>query len=181
MSSHPVRRLRAAALAILLLPALAGCASMRAAEARDAYLKESMGSYTYRQSCGALWPDVLKLLASQGYSLVGADRAVGGEPRQSAAGNFFSEGFQTRETYAGGLVVATDWNRDWVRYRAEGIVVGGGCRVVFTREAQPDTDDPSTTTSSTDWDMALALLRRVDPAEAGRIEAGIPGKAPQGG
>jgi molybdopterin-binding protein len=107
----------------VLIVALAGCASMRAAEARDAYLKESMGSHTYRQSCGALWPDVLKLLASQGYSLVGADRAVGGEPRQSAAGNFFSEGFQTRETYAGGLVVATDWNRDWVRYRAEEVLL----------------------------------------------------------
>jgi hypothetical protein len=171
-------------VAVLLLASLAsltGCASMRAAEARDAYLKESMGAYTYRQSCGALWPDVLKLLASQGYSLVGADRAVGGEPRQSAAGNFFSEGFATRETYAGGLVVATDWNRDWVRYRAEGVVVGGGCRVLFTREAQPDTDDPSTTTSSTDWDMALALLRRVDPAEAKRIEAGLPAGAPKGG
>lgn len=179
MPSNLDRRRRAMALATILLSALVGCASMRAAEARDAYMKESMGSYTYRQSCGALWPDVLKLLASQGYALVGADRTVGGEPPQSAAGNFFSEGFQTKETYTGGLVVATDWNQKWVRYRAEGIVVGGGCRVVFTREAQPDTDDPSKTTSSTDWDMAFSLLRRVDPAEAKRIEAGIPGKTAQ--
>jgi uncharacterized lipoprotein len=132
----------------------------------------------YGQNCKTLWPDVLRLLASQGFSLVGDDRAVAGEPAQSAAASFFSEGFQTRQTYDGGLVVATDWNRAWVRYRAIGTVVGGGCSVTFTRVSQPDTDDPGKTESGTDWEMALALLRKVDPAGAARVEAGMPRTAP---
>jgi hypothetical protein len=165
------------AVALLGL-AFAGCASMRLAEARDAYLQAELGAWVYRQDCKVLWPDVLRQIASQGYSLVGADRNVAGEPPQSGAANFFSEGFETRETYDGGLVVASDWNKSWVRVRASGAVVGSSCKVGFTRVEQPDTDDPGKTRSGTDWDMALGLLRRVDPAAAARVEAGVPRAAP---
>ncbi len=161
-----------------LLLSLGGCASMRVAEARDAYLKTEMAGWVYAKSCQAIWPDVLRQLAGAGYSLVGTDRIVAGEKPQGAVSGFFSEGFETRETYDGGLVVATDWSRSWVRYRAIGNVVGNGCKVTFTRDAQPDTDDPGKMQSSTDWEMALGLLRRVDPAGAARVEAGMPKAAP---
>lgn len=167
--------------ALLLVPfglALGGCASVRLAEARENHLQAQLAPWVYRQDCQTLWPDVLRLLAREGYSLVGDDRIVAGEPPQSGAANFFSEGFRTKQTYDGGLVVATDWNRAWVRYRAIGTVVDGGCSVTFTRVSQPDTDDPGKTESGTDWDMALALLRKVDPAGAARVEAGMPRSPP---
>ena len=182
MSPRLSRRIFTGCLTILLVApvvlGLHGCASARVAEARENHLRAELGSWVYRQDCKSLWPDVVRLLASQGYSLVGDDRTVAGEPPQSAAANFFSEGFATRQTYDGGLVLATDWNRAWVRYRAIGAVVGGGCSVTFTRESQPDTDDPGKTESGTDWEMALALLRKVDPAGAARVEAALPKPAP---
>lgn len=182
MSPRLSCRLSTVGLATLLLAPLGlvlhGCASLRVAEARENHLRAELGPWVYQQDCKSLWPDVVRLLASEGYSLVGDDRTVAGEPPQSAAANFFSEGFATRQTYDGGLVLATDWNRAWVRYRAIGAVVGGGCSVTFTRESQPDTDDPGKTESGTDWEMALALLRKVDPAGAARVEAGMPGASP---
>lgn len=164
---------RHAVIPVLAL-VVAGCASMRAAQARDAYLQKELGGLVYPRTCAAIWPDVLRQIASGGFSLVGQDRAVAGEPPQNPVDNFFSEGFQTRETFQGGLVVATDWNRSWQRIRASGAVVDGGCRVTFERDSRPDTDDPGKATSTIDLDMALGLLRRVDPAAAGRIEAGVP-------
>ena len=167
---------RHASLSPMVLSALllAGCASVLASQARDGYLQKELGGLVYARTCAALWPDVLRQIASGGFSLVGQDRAVAGEPPQNSVDNFFSEGFQTRETYQGGLVVASDWSRSWQRIRANGAVVDGGCRVTFERESQPDTDDPGKTTTTMDLDMALGLLRRVDPAAAARVEAGIP-------
>ena len=178
--SHPIRS-RALALASLsvLLVGATGCASVRAAAARDAHLRDALGAHVYPMTCLAVWPDVLRLLASKGFALVGADRIVAGQPPQSGIGNFFSQGFQTQESFDGGLVVASDWNSAWVRYRASGTVVPpGGCTVTFTRFSQPDTDDPSRTTSEKDWEMALELLRRVDPAAAAGVEAGVPRPSP---
>jgi hypothetical protein len=172
------RRILALATGLSLL-ATAGCASVRLAATRDDYLRQSLGSFVYDMNCQSLWPEVIRLLASKGYQLVGVDRAVAGQQRQSALGNFFSEGYATRETYDGGLTVATGWDKAWVRYRAIGTVVPPGrCSVTFTRDSQPDTNDPGTMVSGSDWDMALELLQRVDPAAAGRIEAGVPKAAP---
>jgi len=177
---HDPTRRRILALATgLSLLAMAGCASVRLAAARDDYLRESLGSFVYDMNCQSLWPEVIRLLASKGYQLVGIDRAVAGQPPQSALGNFFAEGFATRETYDGGLTVATSWDQAWVRYRATGIVVPPGrCSVTFTRDSQPDTGDPGKSVSMLDWEMALELLQRVDPAAARRIEAGVPKAAP---
>jgi hypothetical protein len=121
---------------------------------------------------------VLRQVAGEGYSLVGADRAAAGEPPQNSAASFFSEGYQTRSTSDGGLQAASDWNRSWVRYVANGTPTGGGCTVRYTRVTQRDTDDPGKVFSAPDWEMALALLRRVDPSAAARIEAGAPKTAP---
>jgi hypothetical protein len=163
--NRTLRRILALAAGVALL-ATAGCASTRLAAARDDYLRQSLGSFVYGMNCQSLWP-------------VGIDRAVAGQPPQSALGNFFSEGFATRETYDGGLTVATSWDQSWVRYRATGMVVPPGrCAVTFTRDSQPDTDDPGKSVSGPDWEMALELLQRVDPAAAARIEAGMPRAAP---
>jgi hypothetical protein len=177
MSSRHAHRRPAALLALLALW-LAGCTASRLAVAREDHLRKELSTWVYPQNCETLWPDVLRQLASERYSLVGADRATAGEQAQSGVANFFSQGFQTRQSYDGGLVVATDWTQAWVRYRAEGMVVGSGCNVRFNRDSRSDTNDPGIFESYTDWDMALALLRRVDPAGAARVEAGIPKTLP---
>jgi hypothetical protein len=163
-----------AAVAALLLE---GCASMRLAARQDDYMRETLGSWVYPKTCKDVWPDVVKLLASKGFSLAGDDRVVAGEAPQSAFIAAISEGFATRQSYDGGLVLGTSWNRNWVRYRAIGAVVGSGCSVSFLRDVQPDTDDPGKVESTTDYEMALDLLRRVDPAGAARVEAGMPRSA----
>ena len=60
-------------------------ASVRLAEGRENYLQAQLGPWVYRQDCQTLWPDVLRLLAREGYSLVGDDRIVAGKPPQSGA------------------------------------------------------------------------------------------------
>ncbi len=170
-------RLATAGLAVLAL-ALTGCASARLSAARDEFLRSELEAWVYPQPCGTLWPEVLRQVASEGYSLVGADRAAAGERPQSGTANFFSEGYETRATSVGGLQAASDWNRSWIRYVATGTPASTGCTVRYTRVSQPDTDDPGKVFSTPDWEMALALLRRVDPPAAARVEAGVPKPAP---
>jgi hypothetical protein len=165
-------------LGACLALALGGCASARLAAARDGYLQAELETWVYPKPCGALWQEVLRQVASEGFSLVGTDRAAAGEPRQTSAAGFFSEGYQTRTTSDGGLQAASDWSRSWVRYVANGTPAGGGCTVRYTRVSQPDTDDPGKVFSAPDWEMALALLQRIDPPAAARVEAGVPKAAP---
>jgi hypothetical protein len=171
-------RLASTALGAFLALALGGCASSRLAAARDGYLRAELEPWVYPKSCSNLWQEVLRQLAIEGYSLVGEDRVAAGERPQGSAASFFSEGYATRTTSDGGLQAASDWNRNWVRYVANGTPSGGGCTVRYTRVTQPDTDDPGKVFSAPDWDMALALLQRLDPPAAARIEAGLPKTAP---
>jgi hypothetical protein len=168
------RHVVVAATALLL----AGCASTRLAAAQDRYLQEKLDTWVYPKTCKELWPDVVRLLASKGFSLAGEDRVVAGEPRQSDFMAAISEGFETRQTYDGGLVLGTSWNKNWVRYRASGAVIGRGCSVTFLRDVQPDTDDPGKMVTTTDYDLMMELLRRVDPQAAAGIEAGMPKAVP---
>jgi len=177
VTAGPVALPSAALWAVLALT-LGGCASARLAAARDGYLQTELETWVYPRPCGTLWQEVLRQVASAGYSLVGEDRVAAGERPQGSAANFFSEGYATRSTSDGGLQAASDWNRHWVRYVANGTPSGGGCIVRYTRVTQPDTDDPGKVFSAPDWDMALALLQRIDPPAAARVEAGLPRAAP---
>jgi len=170
-SLAPARRLL---LASLLAAAASACAGIRAADARDAYLSSALASYDYPGACIDVWPAVLRLLSARGYSLVGPDRAVAGEPPQGSFAQAMSAGFQTRGTPDGTLTVGTNWNEHWTRYVATGTPAGAGaCRVGFTRIWQAS-NDPATQNSAPDWEMGLGLLEATDPAAAARIESGAP-------
>jgi hypothetical protein len=154
---------------------LSACAAARVAAERDAWYEKELGAYAFPESCGAIWPRVLRLLAARGYSLAEADRAVAGEKPLDPFVAPFTLSSRTRQTEAGGLTVTTDWNREWVRYRVVGTPAGtAACQVAFTRTTQDSLDDPGSTSSYRDWQMSLDLLREVDPAAASRIEAGTP-------
>ncbi|HQR30979.1 MAG TPA: hypothetical protein PLL32_11260 [Anaeromyxobacteraceae bacterium] len=166
--------LPAALLAFLAVASSGGCASIRATAERDRILETQVAPFVYACGCGGIWAEVLKEIAAQGFSLVGKDRAVAGQPPQSGLADFFSQGFQTRESADGGIEVSSDWNRSWVRLRASGTAVPGGCTVAFTRDSRAVLDDPGSVTSDSDLEASLGLLRRVDPAAAARGEAGMP-------
>ncbi|HVP68361.1 MAG TPA: hypothetical protein VMT17_13990 [Anaeromyxobacteraceae bacterium] len=164
------RHLVPSALAILS----SACASMMAAEARQDYIANELAHVEYREACITLWPRVVKLLAAKGFGLYGEDRAVVGEPPQNSFEQTMSPGFQTRGTGGGSLEVGTNWNDRWTRYVATGTAVGAAaCQVTFNR-IWKDQVDPAAVHSAVDSNMAMDLLRSVDPAEAARIEASAP-------
>jgi hypothetical protein len=173
------RRRTTVALATgVALLAAAGCTASREASAHGAPPGDASDVHVYPRPCPSLWPEVLRLLASKEFQLVGDDRATAGQPPRAGIANFFSLGFQTQDLHDGRLLVATDWNAASVRYQASGTTVPPtGCAVVFTRDSDVAGDDSSTVESWTDWQMALELLRRVDAMTSTPVEPGAPRNA----
>jgi len=163
-------------LAIVLATA-AGCASIRAADERDAYFRKSAGSFTYAKGCLDVWPSVLAILGSHGYPLQGRDRQYAGEGKQSAFGAFVDQGYETRAIDGGGLMVLTGWlaaAEGRSRYEVTGQPgQPAGCVVTFTR-IDTGTIDPATERRTTDYAIQLELMRKIEPAAAARIEGGAP-------
>jgi hypothetical protein len=173
-----VHRWTVALAAGMALLAAVGCSTTREAAAPDAFPRDALGVHVYPRPCPSLWPEVLRLLASKQFQLVGTDRAAAGQPPRSGMANFFSLGFQTEDSNDGRLLVATDWNAASIRYQASGTAVPpSGCVVVFTRFADVDGDGSSKVESWTDWQMALELLRRIDAMSSTPGEPGVPRNA----
>jgi hypothetical protein len=168
----PPRAALAAALA-----ALAGCASIRLADERDAYYRNALGTFRYEKTCLDVWPAVLKLLGSKGYPLQGRDRAYAGQPPEGAFSSFVDQGFETRPVEGGGLLVKTGWQpslETTTRYQVRGTPTAPpGCAVSFTRIWQ-GTNDPAEDHQEVDWRIQLELVRSLEPSAAARIEAGAP-------
>jgi len=159
------------AWALAAVAVSSGCAGTRAERARTAYVREAMESATIPVSCDDLWPEALKLLAREQYDLVGNDREVAGQSSQGFIARFVSAGHQTTKDDRGVLEVATDWNRDRVRIQLTATPDGSQrCRVRATGYKE----DLSGVSQGQwrDHDLEFALLERVAPAEAERIEKG---------
>ncbi len=152
-----------------------GCAGVQRTEARDAYLARTFQAYHFAFTCDALWRDALRVAMYRGYPLVGADRKLVDEEAQGAFASFLSSGFATRRTPDGGLVTETDWDRQ----------VGLRCRIACTPRGEKASSVVFTIIGGgaqgateeaigPDWSMNVDLLRRLDPAEAARIDAAAP-------
>jgi hypothetical protein len=151
--------------------AAAGCAGMRAQQARASYLRDAMGSTTFPGACLDIWPQVLRTLAAQGLELVGRDREIAGQPEQGAVARFFSRGFQTTQAEGGVLETGTDANRDLLRMVVRGAPAGeNGCRIQVTAYQGDLAQNPER--EWRDYDVELAVLARVAPEQADRIERG---------
>ena len=170
---------RPAALALLLALAAgsSGCAAMGVADEQKPYYLKEAGSYRYEKSCLDVWPDVLRLLGSKGYPLVGRDRQYAGEGKRSSFSALVEQGDETQAVEGGGLVVKTGWQPDNTgssRYRVTGSPgTPSGCVVTFTY-IWTGTVDPSDTRQEVDWKIQLELVRKLEPAAAARLEAGAP-------
>jgi hypothetical protein len=151
--------------------ATAGCAGMKAQQARASYVRDAMRAATFPASCKDLWPQVLRTLAAQGFDLVGNDRAVAGQADQGAVSRFLSRGFQTTMGDGGVLEVGTDANREMLRMEVRGVPAGAeGCRITAKAFQGDAAQNPER--EWRDYDLELAVLARVAPAEADRIERG---------
>ena len=170
-AATPRSRVRALAAAAL---ALAGCASLGLADAREAWFRRELATWRYEKGCLDVWPAVLERLGARGYPLRGRDRAYASQPGSGGIPAFLGQGFETRRVEGGGLLLQTGWRASEgaeSRYLVSGVPDGpAGCAVSFTLVWRA-ANDRSGDRQSVDWEMQLDLLRHVDPAAAERVEA----------
>lgn len=185
----PVTIGRARCVAACLLVVAGGCASWRAAQARQERLRAGLDGLRYSVPPAAAWQEVRRLLADRGFPLAGEDAAAVGQKGLGIAGLLSP----ARETHPyeesvgllpgllskpatrsdGSVSLDTGWRNAGDRQHVDGLVEKDGFRVVFTRILQ----DPANPRNEAqrDLEMELELARRLDPAAAASIEAGLPG------
>ena len=159
-------RLWTVAAAVLLVAS--GCKNFTAGGAGPAYVRDTMREYRFPKACEALWVDALKVIAAQGFGLVGADRALAGQEKQGVITNFLNRGHATTRDDDGVFEAESDANGQGFRYLVKGKPAGpDGCFVQFY--GIQDDRANSTEHRHRDYDQELLLLARIDPAAAARI------------
>jgi hypothetical protein len=160
-------------LAVALLSA--GCATVQASTTRAKDLHAWFDANPLPESCDAVWPKALRLVAAKGFPLSAGDAKLVGDVPPGAVAQFISAGNQTYRTKDGGLTSSTDWNKEsGTRLRIVGAPSGeSGCKVRFDVIAGGVTT-PDEMEMGPDWGLSLDLLREVDPAAAARVETGLP-------
>jgi hypothetical protein len=151
-------------------------------------LGPELDALRYAQPPAEVWNAVRRLLADRGYPLAGADAEAVGQKTAPLAGllsparethpyreetgllqQLGAAGGPPAKPAEGSVSLDTDWSRKrGDRYRADGLVLPDGFRVVFTRVEF----DPSNykETRTRDLELELELARRLDPPAAERIE-----------
>jgi hypothetical protein len=134
------------ALTVLALVFASGCASIRAASARNAYIHKMTRQHVYNTSCRQVWPTARQLLFAQGYSV-----------KDTGEGTI--------------MTLETEWkyqNRESVRYLVQGIQPAAQkCKVNFSVNSRSTSSDHINT--SRDLEIEWNLLQKVDPAAAAKI------------
>lgn len=138
-------------IAALLLAA--GCASMRASSARNAYIDQMTERHVYNMPCERVWPSARNLLFTQGYRIHNTGEGAN-------------------------MTLETDWNYEQTgtstspqttasRYLAQAIVVAPEqCQVRFWRNERVDR---RAVTSARDLGLEWQVLQEADPDAAARI------------
>ena len=159
-------RLWTVAAAVLLVAS--GCKSFTAGGAGPAYVRDTMREYRFPKACEALWVDALKVVAAQGFGLVGSDRELAGQEKQGVITNFLNRGHATTRDDDGVFEAESDANGQGLRFLVKGKPAGAdGCFVQYF--GIQDDRANATETRHRDYDQELLLLARIDPAAAARI------------
>ncbi|HUK66659.1 MAG TPA: hypothetical protein VLV17_07495 [Anaeromyxobacteraceae bacterium] len=179
----------AAWLALGLLAATAGCASVRAQHARTVELEKQLKDYRFEKPLDEVWQQARLVLAAAGFRLVGTDAAAVGQENLNAVQRIFSPAHETapgqgengplekigllkpEKDASSRQFLDTEWNQYFERYHLDGMSDGDGCRIAFIH-IKGDFDHYDK--ASRDWEMELDVIRRLDPDEAARIEANLP-------
>jgi len=148
--------------------AAAGCASFVAGGARPAAVRESMRDYRFPVACEELWVDALKVVASQGFELVGTDRELAGQDKQGLIGNVLNAGHSSTRDDRGVFEAESDFNSARLRFQIRGTPAGkDGCFLTITG-IQQDRGSMEEARHR-DYEQELLVLSRVAPAEGARI------------
>jgi hypothetical protein len=166
---HSSRASLLLALGLALLAA--GCAAVQARQARTEALTRALD----RSSCGVsldeAWNEALRLLDERGYQLAGKDAEVVGKHTLGYLG-FLSKARETRPDGHGGQVADTGF-LNGQRYELLGNAGAPGCHVTLlaVKEDTSQRGRDSGDAPQRDPEAELALLRRLAPDEAARVEA----------
>jgi hypothetical protein len=155
-------------LAVVAGLAAAGCSTLTAGGAGPAYVRDEMRDYRFPVACEVLWVDALRVVASQGYELVGSDRELVGHEKQGFITNVLNAGHSTTRDDRGVYESESDFDSARLRFQIRGTPAGkDGCMLVITGIKQDRAD--MTEVRFRDYDQELLVLSRVAPAEAARI------------
>jgi hypothetical protein len=155
-------------VAVVAALAASGCKSLTAGGAGPASVRDAMREYRFPRACEALWVDGLKVIAADGFGLVGTDRELVGQEKQGVITSFLNRGHATTRDDDGVFEAESDANGQGLRLLVKGKPAGvDGCFVQYV--AIKDDRANSTESRHRDYDKELELLSRIDPPAAARI------------
>jgi hypothetical protein len=153
-----------------------GCAGMRAASARKAYLQSQSDVMVYEQPLEQVWPMARQVLFERGYTI--ADAPATGAP-VSVTINVSKDGTAAAAPAASSYMLETQakWESNNVatrstRYLAQGMVAGQNkSRVLFTKHEQVTNNVGTHNTSERDYELEFELFKRLEPSKSATLEA----------
>ena len=155
-------------VAVVALLAASGCKVLTAGGTGPAYIRDTMRDYRFPRACEALWVDALKVIAADGFGLVGTDRELAGQEKQGVITSFLNRGHATTRDDDGVFEAESDANGQGLRFLVKGKPAGAdGCFVQYF--AIQDDRANASETRHRDYDKELQLLSRIDPLAAAKI------------
>jgi hypothetical protein len=163
-----ITRRSAPLLAVLVL---AACATVRARDARERELEEQLAAWHGSEPLDRGWDEARRLLAERGYPLADKDADAVGQRRMSALERLGSPARATAERGPLERSLDTGWSGARDRCSVRSLPAADGWRIVFWR--LEDGTDGRPIEPRRDRALELALVRRIDPAAAARIDAAL--------
>jgi hypothetical protein len=156
---------------VAVMVATSGCASYAAQRARQRALEAQLAGWQGARPLDEVWQEARLLLAERGYPLAGKDAEAVGQRTGSWVERLLSK---ARETVVRGPAersMETGWGRSRNRYKLESRARTDGFQVFFWRIDETVQDRPGQ--PKRDLELELALVRRVDPEAAARIDTAL--------
>jgi hypothetical protein len=175
-----------------VLASTAGCASVRAGQARADALRKQLDEQRFAKPMEEVWPEARRLLAERGFPLAGEDAKAVGQAEMGLGDRLFSPAREThpygedtgllqklgmlggKKSGGGptGLSLDTGWRRTRDRYHVDALQDERGVRVVYLRITENDTEHREEAPVR-DLELELELLQRLDAEAAARMESGL--------
>lgn len=157
---------------LLVVAVLATGCAIAAQRARTRALERELAAWQSPEPLERVWQEARLLLVERGYTLAPKDAEAVGKSPMSWIERLVSPARDTRERGPFERSLETGWSRVRDRYRVECRPRGAdGWQIVFLRIEEAMADRPGE--PSRDVELELALVRRVDPAAAARIDGAL--------